>query len=207
MAGFWKLNLIKKVKRHGRRRIDSRGYTLLELMTVSAIISILAAMSIGLLSRARSQAIETTALSALNALATGYEMYYFYNKSYPQWGPGQRFSSPLALWNHLVDEEFIGHSYRNIEYDPNTGYIYGFTTDYAVEIPEPDPLLSSRETYFIVFHPYNFQRDALAIGHDPNPPPLPNYRGWVAVRARRGPRAPEYRSFNHYVFKRGGAED
>jgi len=195
--------LIKYNKESEFRLRTSRGYTMLELMVVSSIISILAAMSFALLSRTRVQAIETAAMSGLNTIATAYEMYYFFNKEYPQWGQNQRFSSPEDLWDHLVSEDFLPHSYKNVDFDADTGYIYGFTDDYAVEIvpfDELDPTTSQKGSYFIVFHPYNFQRDALAIGL--NPP-----TGWVAVRTRRGQNAEDYRSFHLYVFKRGGAVD
>jgi len=179
---------------------------MVELLTVCAIISILAAMSFALLSRMRSQVVETNALSALNSLATGYEMYFYYNRSYPQWGPGQRFSSPRAVFDHLIEEEFLPRSYGRCEYDPATGYIYGFTEDYAVEIPRYDDQdqTSTTNTYFIVFHPYNFQRDALAIGVNvgvdvPQP--------WVAVRARRGLEGGNYRIYRLYIPHRGGAAD
>ena len=185
-------------RRSGRYRIE--GYTMVELMTVSMIISILAAMSFALLSRMRSQAIEATAMNALNALATGYEMFYYHNRSYPQWGPDEEFKSPKEIWDRLIDEDYLPQSYRKVDYDPGNGYIYGFTQDYAVEIIKfnsADPLSSSRNSYFIVFHPYNFQRDALAIGIDPP-------TGWVAVRARRGREGADYRTFKLFVFRRIG---
>jgi type II secretory pathway pseudopilin PulG len=180
---------------------------MVELLAVCAIISILAAMSFALLSRMRSQVVETNALSALNTLATGYEMYFYYNRSYPQWGAGQPFSSPRAIFDHLVEEEYLPRSYAHYEYDPGSGYIYGFTEDYAVEIPRYDPLdptTSTTNTYFIIFHPYNFQRDALAVGVNvgidvPQP--------WVAVRARRGPEGGNYRIYRLYIPHRGGAVD
>jgi type II secretory pathway pseudopilin PulG len=176
---------------------------MVELMVVSAIISILAAMSFALLTRMRSQVIETNALSALNALATAYEMYYYHNTSYPQWrspseGGGQRFESPKQLFDHLLEEEYLPPSFSTYRYEEETGFIYGFTQDYAVEIMPfnpGDPTTSSRNSYFIVFHPYNFQRDALAIGT--NPP-----TGWVAVRPRRGREGGNYRTFGLYTFHR-----
>jgi type II secretory pathway pseudopilin PulG len=174
---------------------------MLELLAVCAIISILAAMSFALLSRMRGQAVETNALSALNTLATGYEMYYFYNSSYPQWGPGQRFSSPREIFDYLTEEKFIPGSYSHCEYDQNTGYIYGFTADYAVQIPQfnPSDETTGPGSYYIVLRPYNFQKDALAIGTN-----LPG--GWVAVRARRGPDETNYRLYKLYVPHQGGAE-
>jgi len=180
----------------------ARGYTMLELMVVCGIISILAAMSFALMSRVRSQSVETNALSALNVLATGFEMYRYENRSYPHWGPGQRFSSPDRIVDDLIKEEFIPRSYKKYVYDPETRYIFGITQDYAIEIPAynpADPTTSVANSFFIVFHPYNFQRDALAIG---NSPPS----GWVAVRARRGREGDNYRTFDLFVFHRVEAE-
>ncbi len=172
----------------------------MELMVVSAIISILAAISFALLSRMQSQMIETNALAALNTMATGYEMYKFVNSSYPQWGDGQKFSSPEAIIDDLISEEFLPRSYRSYDVEPGTGYLFGMFRDYAVEIPQYtfnplDPATSPENSYFIVFHPYNFQRDALAIGNDP-----PN--GWIAVRARRGYEGGDFRRYSLFTFKR-----
>jgi len=187
------------------RERKQRGYTLVELLAVCTIISILAAISFALFSRMRSQAIETNALAAMNSMATGYEMYYFSNMSYPQWGEGQEFSSQSALIDHMIYEEYLPRSWSNYHVSPATGYLVGITQDYAVEIigyDPGDPTTSEKNSYFIVFHPYNFQKDALAIGV--NPP-----TGWVAVRPRRGPASDQegnlYRGYQLYVFKRGGA--
>lgn len=195
--------MINEIRSQGSAASVARGYTMVELLAVCAIISILAAMSFALLSRMRGQAVETNALSALNTLATGYEMYYFYNSSYPQWGPGQRFSSPRQIFDFLIEEDFIPRSYAHCEYDQNTGYIYGFTADYAVEIPRMDPSdpTAGSNSYYIILRPYNFQKDALAIGTNTN---LPS--GWVAVRARRGPDETNFRLYKLYVPHRGGAE-
>jgi prepilin-type N-terminal cleavage/methylation domain-containing protein len=185
------------------RRMSGRGYTMVELMVVAAIISILASMSFALLSRMRSQVIETNALAAMNSLATGYEMYYFDYHSYPQWGDGQQFASPGRLLTYLIQEEYIPRSYWNFQIDDDTGYITGMTQDYALEIPEfnnADPTTNRDNSYFLIFHPYNFQRDELAIGL--NPP-----TGWVAVRARRGLVGGNYRNFNLYIFHRGEAQN
>lgn len=172
-------------------------------MVVSAIISILAAMSFALFSRMRSQAIESKAIATLNAVATGYEMYFNRYMEYPQWGPDTRFETPVALWNFLTEEEYIPRSYRNYEFESGTGYIYGITEDYAMEIPmyNPDDITVDPEySFFIVFHPYNYQRDSLAVGT--NPP-----TGWVAVRPRKGSASGNFRLFRLYIPHRGEAED
>jgi len=175
---------------------------MVELMTVSAIISILAAMSFGLITRMKSQAIESKAIATLNAVATGYEMYYNRFSEYPQWGPDSRFETPRALWDFLADEEYIPRSYANFRYDSGSGYLFGVTEDYAMELPmfdSSDPTMDQKYSFFIVFHPYNLQRDSLAVGI--NPP-----TGWVAVRPRKGSTNGNYRFFKLYIPHRGGAE-
>jgi hypothetical protein len=174
---------------------------MVELMTVSAIISILAAISFALLSRMRSQAIESKAIATLNIVATGYEMYFNRFREYPQWGPESRFDSPGALLNFLAEQEYIPRSYVNIQYDSGTGYIFDVAEDYAMEIPmydSTDITTDQKYSYFVVFHPYNLQRDSLAVGI--NPP-----TGWVAVRPRKGSTNGNYRFFRLYIPHRGGA--
>jgi len=188
---------IKKNRQSRTKGLSQKGFTMVELMTVCVIIGILASMSFVLLSRARRQVVETNALSALNALATAYEMYYYHNGKYPHWGPEADFASPKEIWDMLVAENYLPQSCSKIYYDPANGYIYGYTQDYAVEILpySPSNPLEGTGSYFIVFHPLNFQRDALAIGH--NPP-----TGWVAVRARRGPEGADPRTYGLFVFRR-----
>jgi prepilin-type N-terminal cleavage/methylation domain-containing protein len=197
--------LIKKYgKSLQRRRIS--GFTLVELLTVSAIISILAGISFALLSRMRSQVIETNAIAALNMIATGYEMYYHRNNSYPQWGPGERFETPNALWDFLTEEDYIPESYGDYHYNVASGYIIGITEDYALEIPmynAEDITTDAENSFFIVLHPLNFQRDALAIGINPNPADFVD--GWVAVRPRKGKVTENFRIYRLYIQHRGGA--
>jgi type II secretory pathway pseudopilin PulG len=171
---------------------------MVELMMVAMIIGILSAMAFALLSRMRSQAVESNALMALNSLATAYEMYYFHNNEYPQWGPGEEFHSAKEIWDNLIEEQYLPSAYDKVQYDTSSRYFFGFTQDYAVEIPEynnSDPLRGGRTSYFIIFHPYNFEKEALGIGF--NPP-----TGWVAVRPRRGPEGGNYQTYGLFVFGR-----
>lgn len=196
------------IKKYGnslhRRRIS--GYTLVEVLTVSAIISILAGISFALISRMRSQVIETNGIAALNMIATGYEMYYHRHNRYPQWGPEERFETSKSLWDHLTEEDYIPESYGEYGYNVESGYIFGITEDYAMEIPmynAEDVTTSAENSFFIVFHPLNFQRDALAIGINPNPTDFVD--GWVAVRPRKGKVTENFRIYRLYIQHRGGA--
>ena len=180
-----------------------RGYTLVELMTVSMIISILAAISFALLSRMRVQANESNGIVALNVMATGYEMYHYHFSEYPQWGPGQRFGSSRELVNFMAGEGYLPHAFTKATYDSATGYLFGITQDYAMEIVEynpADPTFGATNTYFIILHPYNFQRDTLAIGTNS---PI----GWIAVRPRKGMSGYDYKTYRLYAPVRGGAID
>jgi len=196
--------LIKRIRDSRQMLKRSRGFTLVELMTVAWIISILAAMSFALISRMRMQAAETNGLAALNVLATGYEMYYYYHREYPQWGPDQPFASSAAIIEHLADEEFIPRSFKNYSlYDPDKNLIYGITGEYALEIPvfnPADPTTYPTSSYFIILRPLNFQKDSLAIGQ--NPYFLSIEDGWVAARPRRGRDDQNYRTYDLFVFKR-----
>ena len=177
---------------------------MVELLTVAAIISILAAISFALIARMKSQAIETNAMAMLNSIATGYEMYWFDNHSYPQWGPGQPFGEPSEIIDHLIAEEFIPRSWGTYTVDADTGYLFGMTQDYAVEIPRyesEDTTTSSQNTYFIILHPVRFQRDALAIGNSPLPS-RPALNQWIAVRPRRGREGGNYRAYDLMVYRR-----
>jgi type II secretory pathway pseudopilin PulG len=178
---------------------------MVELLAVAAIISILAAISFALIARMRSQAIETNAMAALNSLATGYEMYWYDNHSYPQWGPGQPFSSPSEILDHLIGEEFIPRSWSHYKVNTANGDLLNITQDYGLEIPayDPDdPSTSSQNSYFLVLHPYRFQRDALAIGNSPLGGDSPGEDEWIAVRPRRGREGGNYRGFNLFVYRR-----
>ena len=68
---------------HDRRREHERGFTLIELMIVVAIIAILAGILIPNFVNARSQAQTAACESNLRAIATALELYYADNQVYP----------------------------------------------------------------------------------------------------------------------------
>lgn len=62
---------------------DQRGFTLLEMMVVVAIIAILAAVLIPNFTHARAQAATSACMSNMKTIATAMELYYTDNQSYP----------------------------------------------------------------------------------------------------------------------------
>lgn len=65
------------------KKIDKKGFTLIELMVVMAIIAVLAVLIIGAIQIARRTATETTNRSNAKTIQTGIEGYYAKNKQYP----------------------------------------------------------------------------------------------------------------------------
>src|SRR5580700_11266476 len=65
---------------------DERGFTLLELMIVVAIIAIIAAILVPNFFHARAQAAVSACQSNIRAIATAAELYYSDNQKYPTAG-------------------------------------------------------------------------------------------------------------------------
>lgn len=62
---------------------SQRGFTLLEMMVVVAIIAILAAILIPNFTRARAQAMTSACMGNIKMIATALELYYTDNQAYP----------------------------------------------------------------------------------------------------------------------------
>jgi type II secretion system protein G len=79
---------------------DQRGFTLLEMMVVVAIIAILAGILIPNFARARSQAQTSACIGNEKIIATALELYYTDNQKYPEsasvGGPGSPFMTEMA---------------------------------------------------------------------------------------------------------------
>ncbi len=114
------------------RRAIERGFTLVEIMIVVAIIALLAAIAIPNVLRGRTTANETAAIGSLRALISSVEMYRSVNNLYPtpvgSWttqvfGPVPAFGPPS--FNHVMDGTAAsvtqGYLYT---YDSTTGATY-----------------------------------------------------------------------------------
>ena len=149
-----------------------------------SILSILATMSVTLVSKARVNARESAAIATLNSLAGAYEAYWSRNGVYPQWGENMKFSDPHALFMSLVRDGYLPGSYSSIPYIENDKLFYLITDDYALEIFPFDSANDSRAPsnyYWLLMHPLGFQRQQgfLGIGTTLN-------GGHLAVRPRAG---------------------
>jgi prepilin-type N-terminal cleavage/methylation domain-containing protein len=74
--------MAEKYTRKKPDKSESRGYTMLEIMTVVGLIGLLVALAVPNLQRARQNALETGAIEGLKQLAEAEEMYYEVFKSY-----------------------------------------------------------------------------------------------------------------------------
>ena len=171
---------------------------MIEVLTVCFIISILAAMSVVLIARAKAQSREVAALGTLSAFTTAYEAYRFRYSEYPQWGPGQRFGNPKALVDFLMDEDFLPTVYRSsYEYFPAQHLFKGFADDYFLQILSYNPAVATsppKGSYFIILVPYGFQKRYLAAIFDPT-------EGALTVRARKGDANTAFAKYGLFTFK------
>lgn len=147
------------------------GYTLIELITVCAIIGILVAMAIAAVTKARIQAREAKAIAMVKSFVNVYTTYLAKNGTFPHWGPGQRYATVTDMWTDLGARGYIPRAWLVYPPDPVTGIVRGPVEGYAVEILPytPDPTgLRTPDTYFaLIFRPYGFQTGYIGVTVDP----------------------------------------
>lgn len=122
------------------RRNTSRGFALLEVIVVMAILAIAVGMTIPVVSKARSRSQEIFCQSNLRTLSTALMQYtidhqdrypfgFIFNKSGETNGrPHDNGNSGYITWFSLADRYLTGDSAPNILLDANSGFIDGSTT-------------------------------------------------------------------------------
>jgi type II secretory pathway pseudopilin PulG len=122
-------------------RRDAAGFTLVELLTVVAIIMILAGLTVGGLSYFNRKMAEDKTRLQLKLIANGLEAYYFDNGEYPLSESSTGDNKSFVLYEALFyDTDNDGKNYENdddqetyvVEMDPgssNQGWISGTGTN------------------------------------------------------------------------------
>jgi prepilin-type N-terminal cleavage/methylation domain-containing protein len=177
-----------------RSRRDS-GYTLVEMLTVAAIILILATIPVALLRRSREKTYEIEAIRSLNMMTLAYENYYVqYDRMYPNYrSDGMltefvQYQSAEQIWDDLLAYGLVPRRYSGYPHDRRNllarGYIFSiYPSDYG-QVPGMTP----RHTYALGMIPYEGSpaRRALAVIQGPrffrnHPTPVPRKQGGTGL--------------------------
>jgi|GEM_PF-6206604 len=152
-------------------RVDRRGFTLIEMLTVCAIIGILVAMAIASVTKARIQAREAKAVAMVKSFTNAYTNFLAREGEYPHWGPGQRYATMADLWADLTARDYLPSDWSYFQPAATDLAIRGPIDGFVIEIKpfEQDAAnLRSTDNYFaIIFRPYGFQDRYIGLSVDP----------------------------------------
>lgn len=110
-----------------------RGFTLLEMMVVVAIIAILAGILIPNFTRARAQAATSGCMANEKSIATALELYFTDHQSYPP--TGNIDSSFLSTMNGYMNQVPIDPAAGSGQYYAYTSSNTGGVTSYTITCP------------------------------------------------------------------------
>ena len=139
----------------------ARGYSLVEMLIVTAIIIILATMPIALIRRSREKTCEAEALRSLRMMSLAYENYYAqYGHRYPNYqsngnvGGDIEYRSAEQIWDALMRYSLIPRQYSGYPHDRKDLLARG----YRLSIYPADygalPGMGVRNTYAMALIPY-----------------------------------------------------
>ncbi|MCX6646491.1 MAG: type II secretion system protein [bacterium] len=101
-----------------------KGYSLIEMLIVTAMIVIMATIPVALLRKSREKVFELDALRALRTVAVAYENYYStHDFQYPNYQSSgavtenNQFHNPEAIWAMLNRENLLPGMYSGFYYD------------------------------------------------------------------------------------------
>jgi len=149
------------VSRDGNRAQRDRGYSLIEMLIVTAIILILVTMPVALLRRSREKTYEAEALRALRMMALAYENYYAQQgHMYPNYRTDgaitedTRYKNAESVWDDIVRLSLIPRQYSGYPHDRRDllarGYRLSiFPADYGGQLGG-----GARNTYAMAMIPY-----------------------------------------------------
>lgn len=197
---------VRKLSKYFPAR-KARGYNLIELLAVCAIIGILATMPIASLRKAKVKANEVQAIAALNTMAVAYES--FNNETRPQRYPNYLangvlydntidFTSAEDIWDDLQRRGFIPKRYSSHSHNEPNLLAPGFRFSIAPFSVIPSYSASPRYAYIMVMVPFE---------GSPQPRAIAIFQGYsfgdehVSARARKLPASGDLGGAQLYTFK------
>jgi len=150
----------------------ARGYSLVEMLIVTALIVILATIPVALLRRSREKTYEAEALKSLRMMALAYENYYAQKgHRYPnyrtdgQYAEDIEYQSAEQIWDDLVRSSLLPRQYSGFPHDRHDllarGYVLSiYPADYGAA-----PGMGARNIYAMAMIPYegSIARQAIVV--------------------------------------------
>jgi prepilin-type N-terminal cleavage/methylation domain-containing protein len=184
-----------------------RGYNMIELLAVCAIIGILATMPIASMRKAKMKTNEVQAIGALNTMAVAYESYN--NETRPHRYPNYLqngalydrtidFTSAEDIWDDLQRRGFISKKYSGHPHNEHNLLAPGFRFSIAPFSVTPSFSASPRYSYIMVMVPFE---------GSPQPRAIAIFQGYsfgdehVSARARKLPASGDLGGAQLYTFK------
>ncbi len=140
-----------------------RGYSLIEMLIVTALIFILATVPIALLRRSREKTCELEALKSLRMLALAYENYWAQNgHKYPNYVQSGlvleeediEYSNAAEIWSALISERLLPRMYSGKPYDRRDLLARGYQLSiYPADYGDTTGS-GARNTYALALMPY-----------------------------------------------------
>lgn len=149
------------LRREDMKERPESGYSLVEMLTVVALILILATLPVALLRKSREKTFEIEAIRSLNMMTLAYENYYAqYGQKYPNYHSDHyiteqtQFSNAEEIWDTLTAYSLLPRRYSGFPHNQQNllakGYYFSiYPSDYGAV-----PGMGVRNTYAMGMIPY-----------------------------------------------------
>lgn len=161
------------------------GYSLIEMLIVTAIIVILATVPIALVRRSREKIMEAEAVRALGIMAIAYENYYSLNQhAYPNYRSDGlltkdiKFTDAEDIWDELIYQSLLPRQYSGFPHNKKDLMARGYVMSiYPVDYGGTTGAV--KETYAIALYPYKGSLARRPLGIFQGPRFFSNYASAV----------------------------
>jgi type II secretory pathway pseudopilin PulG len=147
--------------RERNRENSAGGYSLIEMLIVTALIFILATIPIALIRRSRDKTFEAEALRSLRMMALAYENYYAQNgHQYPNYrsdgtlGEFIQYKNADEIWGDLIQFSLLPRMYSGYPYNKRDLLARGYQLSIYPADLGADPGADVGNTYAIGMIPY-----------------------------------------------------